>query len=58
MSEPWVARLIGRILLRATALEDLDDDHTAHIGYVTEELYRTFYRAAAASIAWLDTSAK
>jgi hypothetical protein len=31
---------------------------TPHIGYVTEELYRTFYRDAAASIAWLDTSAK
>jgi hypothetical protein len=29
MSEPWAARLIGRILLRATALEDLDDDHAA-----------------------------
>jgi hypothetical protein len=28
-SEPWAARLIGRILLRATALEDLDDDHAA-----------------------------
>jgi hypothetical protein len=27
MSEPWAARLIGRILLRATALEDLDDGH-------------------------------
>jgi phosphoglycerate dehydrogenase-like enzyme len=31
---------------------------TPHIGYVTEELYRTFYGDAAASIAaWLDTSA-
>jgi phosphoglycerate dehydrogenase-like enzyme len=30
---------------------------TPHIGYVTEELYRTFYGDAAASIAaWLDTS--
>ena len=28
---------------------------TPHIGYVTEELYRTFYTDAAASIAaWLD----
>jgi phosphoglycerate dehydrogenase-like enzyme len=31
---------------------------TPHIGYVTEELYRTFYGDAAASIAaWLDTNA-
>jgi phosphoglycerate dehydrogenase-like enzyme len=30
---------------------------TPHIGYVTEELYRTFYGDAAASIAaWLDTN--
>jgi hypothetical protein len=29
MSETWAARLIRRILLRATALEDLDDDHAA-----------------------------
>src|SRR5712664_486521 len=31
---------------------------TPHIGYVTEELYRTFYGAAAASIAaWLEANA-
>ena len=31
---------------------------TPHIGYVTEELYRTFYGDAAASIAaWLDANA-
>jgi phosphoglycerate dehydrogenase-like enzyme len=31
---------------------------TPHIGFVTEELYRTFYGDAAASIAaWLDTNA-
>ena len=30
---------------------------TPHIGYVTEELYRTFYGDAAASIAaWLDAN--
>jgi phosphoglycerate dehydrogenase-like enzyme len=32
---------------------------TPHIGYVAENLYRTFYRDAAASIAdWLDTTEK
>lgn len=31
---------------------------TPHIGYVTEDLYRTFYRDAAANIAaWLDGQA-
>jgi phosphoglycerate dehydrogenase-like enzyme len=31
---------------------------TPHIGYVTEELYRTFYGDAAASIAaWLESNA-
>jgi phosphoglycerate dehydrogenase-like enzyme len=31
---------------------------TPHIGYVTEELYRTFYGDAAASIAaWLNANA-
>jgi phosphoglycerate dehydrogenase-like enzyme len=31
---------------------------TPHIGYVTEELYRTFYGDAAASIAaWLEANA-
>ena len=31
---------------------------TPHIGYVAEDLYRTFYRDAAAAIsAWLDETA-
>ena len=32
---------------------------TPHIGYVAEDLYRTFYRDAVAAIsAWLDETAK
>jgi phosphoglycerate dehydrogenase-like enzyme len=49
-------------------VEPLHSDHpfrklenvlaTPHIGYVTEDLYRTFYGDAAASIAkWLEANA-
>jgi hypothetical protein len=34
------------------------DPRTPHIGYVTEDLYRTFYADAAANVAtWLEANA-
>jgi phosphoglycerate dehydrogenase-like enzyme len=44
---------------RSGAIRKLDNVLTMpHIGYVTEELYRTFYGDAAASIgAWLNANA-
>ena len=66
--EALQARRIARAALDVFGAEPLPADHpfrtldnvlaTPHIGYVTEELYRTFYGDAAASIAaWLDTNA-
>ncbi len=66
--EALQARRIARAALDVFGAEPLTADHpfrtldnvlaTPHIGYVTEELYRTFYGDAAASIAaWLDTNA-
>jgi phosphoglycerate dehydrogenase-like enzyme len=66
--EALEARRIAGAALDAFDTEPLPTDHpfrkldnvlaTPHIGYVTEELYRTFYSDAAASIAaWLDANA-
>jgi phosphoglycerate dehydrogenase-like enzyme len=65
--EALQARRIGGAALDVFDAEPLPADHpfrtlenvlaTPHIGYVTEDLYRTFYSDAAASIAaWLDTN--
>jgi phosphoglycerate dehydrogenase-like enzyme len=63
------SRAIAGVALDVFDAEPLPADHpfraldnvlaTPHIGYVTEDLYRTFYGDAAASIAvWLDETAK
>jgi phosphoglycerate dehydrogenase-like enzyme len=66
--EALQTRKIGGAAIDVFDVEPLRTDHpfrkldnvlaTPHIGYVTEDLYRTFYRDAAASIArWLDENA-
>jgi phosphoglycerate dehydrogenase-like enzyme len=68
LTEALLARRIAGAAVDVFEVEPLPPDHpfrkldnvlaTPHIGYVTEDLYRTFYADAAANIAtWLKANA-